>query len=254
MSIFQEADVGNSTETKRDTWTLGAGPTRVGAFLDILIYLAAALAIYGIEEALRAADLFPFPEAFDGGMTLIVSFFVVVGLMKWRGQSWSDLGLKRPRRWWFIPLWGLIVIVVHIVTQLTIAPLLAALLKVPPPDLSRYDIIHQNLPMLLVALPGTMITGGFIEEFIYRGMMIDRLGRIFGGGKRGLVFAALLNGLPFGIIHFEWGIGGMLVTTVMGSALGVMYLATKRNLWPLIAGHATLDAILMLQVYYGVIG
>ena len=55
------------------------------------------------------------------------------------------------------------------------------------------------------------------------------------------------------MIHFEWGIGGILVTTVMGSVLGLMFLMTKRNLWPLIAAHATLDAILMIQVYAGVL-
>ena len=98
-----------------------------------------------------------------------------------------------------------------------------------------------------------MVTGGFIEEFIYRGLMVDRLARIFGGGKRGLVWAGLSCGVPFGLIRFQWGVGGMIGTAVMGSAPGLMYLATRRNLWPLIAGHATLDAILMAQVYYGVI-
>ncbi|MFQ5510678.1 MAG: CPBP family intramembrane glutamic endopeptidase [Candidatus Krumholzibacteriia bacterium] len=67
---------------------------------------------------------------------------------------------------------------------------------------------------------------------------------------RGLLLAALLNGVPFGLIHFEWGFGGMLVTTVMGSILGLMYRVTRRNLWPLIAAHAALDAIMLLQVYY----
>lgn len=42
----------------------------------------------------------------------------------------------------------------------------------------------------------------------------------------------------------------MLVTTVMGSILGLMYRVTRRNLWPLIAAHAALDAIMLLQVYY----
>ena len=137
--------------------------------------------------------------------------------------------------------------------QLTLLPALAYLLKVGPPDFSRYDILRGNLKLFLIATPGAMITGGFIEEYIYRGLMIDRLSRIFGGSKRALIYAALLNGVPFGLIHFQWGIGGMLVTAVMGSVLGVMYLATKRNLWPLIAAHATLDALLMTQVYFGVI-
>ena len=72
------------------------------------------------------------------------------------------------------------------------------------------------------------------------------------GGRRGAILGALLNGLPFGIIHFEWGPGGILLTMVMGSVLGLMYLATGRNLWPLIVAHATMDAVLMTMLYHGV--
>jgi membrane protease YdiL (CAAX protease family) len=221
--------------------------------VDILIYLAAGSAFWGLEELMRAVDMFPFPGLFDGGISLILSFFVVVGLMKWRGQGWADLGLKKAARWWTIPLWGLVVLIVTLIGQLPVVPLLARLLHAPPPDFSRYDVIRDNLPLFLIAAGGAMITGGFIEEFIYRGLMIDRLGRIFGGDKRGLRLGALLCGVPFGLIHFQWGVGGMLVTAVMGSVLGLMYLATRRNLWPLIAAHATLDFILMLQVYLGVL-
>lgn len=40
----------------------------------------------------------------------------------------------------------------------------------------------------------------------------------------------------------------MLLTMVMGSVLGLMYLMAKRNLWPLIPAHATLDALLMTML------
>jgi membrane protease YdiL (CAAX protease family) len=99
--------------------------------------------------------------------------------------------------------------------------------------------------------PGAMITGGFIEEFLYRGLMMDRIARLLGGGSRSALSAALLCGIPFGLVHFQWGGGGMFVTAVMGSVLGLMYLATRRNLWPLVFGHALLDLVLLLQVYLG---
>jgi len=145
------------------------------------------------------------------------------------------------------------VIVVNIAAQMTFVPLVGLLFDVPQPDLSRYDPVVGNLRMFLIAVSGAMVTGGFIEEFIYRGLMVDRVARLFGGGKRGLILGALLCGVPFGLVHFKWGVGGMVGTTIMGSALGLMYLATKRNLWPLVAGHAALDFILMLQVYLGVL-
>jgi membrane protease YdiL (CAAX protease family) len=240
-----------STNTVDPRYQLDAGPTRTGAIVDIVLYVLASAALWGVEEALRAAGWLPLPDVYEGGPTLIASFFVVLGLMHWRKQSWRDFGLRRPGRWWFIPAWGFVVILVNIAAQLTIVPLLATILNAPSPDLSRYDALTGNLKIFLIVTPGAMITGGFIEEFIYRGMMVDRLARVFGGGRRGLVAAALCCGLPFGLVHFQWGVGGMLVTAVMGGVLGLMYLATRRNLWPLVAGHAVLDAVLLTQVYLG---
>lgn len=235
-----------------DTAEVLPGPTRAQAAADIALFIVSAIAFYAVEELLRNAGLFPFPRAVDGVVSLVASFFVAVALMKWRGQSWPAFGLKAPNRWWSIPLWALAVLAVNIVAQNTVVPALAAALGLTPPDFSRYDVVYQNLPMLLLVGSGAMITGGFIEEFLYRGLIIDRLARVFGGGRWGLVAAALLNGLPFGLIHFEWGVGGMLMTTVMGSVLGVMFLLTGRNLWPLIVAHATLDALLMTLLYFGV--
>ena len=230
----------------------GPGPTRTQSIVDIVIYIVAGFVFYGIEEWLRAIDKFPYPGLFDGAFALIAAFFVGIFLMKWRGQTIAAFGLRRPRRrWWFVPLWGLAIFAANVVAQLTIVPLLAQLFKLPPVDLSRYDIMAGNLKLFLIATPGAMITGGFMEEVIYRGMMIDRIGRIFGGDRRALWIGAALCGVPFGLIHFEWGIGGMFTTAVMGSLLGLFYIGTKRNLWPLIAAHATLDFLLMLQVYLG---
>jgi membrane protease YdiL (CAAX protease family) len=231
---------------------LAPGPTRAQAAADILLFIGAALAFYAVEEMLRRAGMFPFPAVFDGIFSLIGSFIVAAAILNWRGQSWRDIGLRRSPNWWWIPVWAFLTLVVNMAAQNTLVPALAGWLELDPPDMSRYDIIRDNLPMLFVVMTGAMITGGFMEEFLYRGVMIDRLARLFGGGRSGLLLAALLNGLPFGVIHFEWGPGGILLTVVMGSVLGVMYLAAKRNLWPMIAAHAILDALLITLLYFGI--
>lgn len=243
-----------ATDALTGSVTQERAPSRQAAGIDIIIFLAAAVALWFIEEALRAAGRFPLPGLLDGAPSLVGLFFVAVVLMKWRGQSWADFGLRRARRWWSIPAWGLVVVLVHVASQLTVVPLLGKLLNVPPPDLTRYDPIRGNLKLFLLVTPGAMLTGGFIEEFLYRGMMVDRIARVLGSGRRSALYAALLCGIPFGIVHFQWGVGGMFVTAVMGSVLGLMYLATRRNLWPLVFGHALLDFLLMLQVYLGNLG
>ena len=90
-------------------------------------------------------------------------------------------------------------------------------LGAPDPDLSRYDALIGNLPLLGVSAIGAMFTGAFIEEVLYWGFLIDRLERLFAAWR----YAAVL--------------------------------AARRNPWPLIAAHALLDLILMLQAYFGML-
>ena len=228
-------------------------PSRGEALVDLAILVLASLGIYGIELLLGSIDGVPKFEPAKGALTGIGIFVVALRLARRRGQTWSSIGLGRPARLRSIPLWGLVVMVATIAAQLTVVPLIAVLTHAPAPDLGRYDAIQGNLALFLLTTAGAMVTGGFMEEVVHRGWMIDRLQRIFGGGRRARWGAALSCGIPFGLLHFEWGLGGILATTVMGSVLGLMYLATKRNLWPLIAAHATLDFLLMLQVYLGLL-
>jgi uncharacterized protein len=224
------------------------------AGVDILLTVLVSGALYALELGLQRAGVLPPSGLYTGVITLVGTFLFVWWLVRWRGESLSVLGLRRPPTWWFIPLWGFIVLVVNIAAQLTLVPALAALFDLPAPDVSQYNVLRGNFRLFLVAALGSMITGGFIEEIVYRGLMIDRLTTLFGGGQRGRVLAALGCGVPFGLVHFEWGLGGVFVTAVMGATLGLMYLATRRNLWPLVAAHASLDLILMVQAYLGSFG
>jgi len=228
--------------------------SRMAAAADILLTLAVAGLLYALELGLQSRGVLPESGMYTGAITLVGTFLFVCWLVRWRGQDLAALGLWQPPSWWFVPVWGLVVFVVTIVGQLTLVPALSALFDLPALDVSQYNVLRGNLGLFIAAALGSMVTGGFIEEVVYRGLMVDRLATIFGGGHRGFVLGALTCGVPFGLIHYEWGVGGILVTAVMGATLGLMYLATRRNLWPLVAAHATLDLLLMLQAYLGMFG
>jgi hypothetical protein len=232
---------------------LPPGPTARQAAGDLLLFIAAGLALYAIESSVRRAGPLPLPGIFDGVFTLVGLFLVATWLLRNRRQSWADLGLRKPEAWWRIPAWAVAILAANLAAQNTLVPALSSWLQLDPPDFSRYAAIQQNLPLYVLVLVGAMITGGFMEELIFRGLMVDRLSRLAGGGMRGDLFGALFNGLPFGLIHFEWGPGGMLLTTAMGSVLGLMYLACGKNLWPLVAAHAFLDAVLITMLYLGAV-
>jgi membrane protease YdiL (CAAX protease family) len=224
---------------------------RWDAAADIVLTLAASGALYGLEMGLQSVGLLPESGMYTGAITLVGTLAFVVWLVRWRGQRLAVLGLRRPHAWWFVPAWGLAILVVNVAAQLTLVPALASVLHLPAPDVSQYDVLRGNLGLFVAAALGAMFTGGFIEEVLYRGLMVDRLARIFGGGRRGELLAAVGCGVPFGLIHFEWGLGGIFLTAVMGAVQGLMYLVTRRNLWPLVAAHAGMDFILLLQAYLG---
>jgi membrane protease YdiL (CAAX protease family) len=223
--------------------------SRWTAAADILLTLAASGVLYGLEMGLQSVGLLPESGMYTGAITLVGTLFFVGWLVRWRGQRLAVLGLRRPPTWWFVPAWGLAILVVNVAAQLTVVPALASLLRLPAPDVSQYDALRGNLALFVVASLGAMFTGGFIEEVLYRGLMA----RVFGGGRRGELLAALGCGVPFGLIHYEWGPGGIFLTAVMGAIQGLMYLVTRRNLWPLVAAHAAMDLILLLQAYLGTI-
>lgn len=79
------------------------------------------------------------------------------------------------------------------------------------------------------------VTAGVWEELLYRGFLIWFL-----TPSIGLIGAAIVSSIIFGLAHAYQGWRGMVVTTAVGLALAVMYLAT-RSLWWLMVAHALVD-------------
>jgi membrane protease YdiL (CAAX protease family) len=116
-------------------------------------------------------------------------------------------------------------------------------------DMSGYNYLQGNLPMLLLALAGVYIVSSFGEEVIYRGFLINRLEEIAHDGKAARRIAVVISAVVFGLVHFSWGIVGVVQTAFMGLALAIAYLVTKRNLWVLVLAHAYIDTLLLVQMY-----
>jgi membrane protease YdiL (CAAX protease family) len=118
-------------------------------------------------------------------------------------------------------------------------------------DMSGYDYLRGNLPMLLLALAGVYVVSSFGEEVIYRGFLVNRLAEMGKGGKAAWSIAVVISAVVFGLAHFDWGIVGVVQTTFMGLALAISYLVVKRNLWVLVLAHAYIDTLLFVQLYLG---
>ena len=175
--------------------------------------------------------------------------------LRLRGESCAHLGLRRgpiDRRALWRVVWRSLVVCVAAIVTTGIGSIVGANLVGFPEqaDLSGYNYLSGNLPMLVLALLGVYIVSSFGEEVIYRGFLITRIAELGKGGKSALRVAVIVSSVIFGLIHYEWGAMGMLQTGFMGLALAVSYLVVRRNLWVLVLAHAYLDTVLLVQLYF----
>lgn len=202
--------------------------------------------------------------SFDNPVLLIAAVWIgnviMLGLI-WlgvslRGESWQSIGLSFNRATFSEVGWTVLksvpIFVFAVVGFVFGAIVMANIVGIPEgADMTKYNYLSGNLPMLFISLIGVWFASSFGEEVVYRGFLITRLQEMFRSKTRIALFATLLlSSVIFGLAHFEWGISGIVQTTFMGLALGISFLVTKRSLWPLIIAHGYMDTILLVQLYF----
>jgi len=184
------------------------------------------------------------------GMILALAAVWVVSKM--RGISWSYFGLARPKSWGRTILLGIGMTLVFLVAATLLSQLIKLVFQTPEADLSRFAPLHGNLPNLIINVVALWFTAGFLEEFLWRGYLMNRLIDLQGKNTR-LAWTISLVGsaIIFGLAHAYQGLGGVIKISAVGLLLGGGFLAVRRNLWPLIIVHVVIDTISMVQHYFG---
>ena len=218
-------------------------------FIDILIVIAASALAFMAEDLVNAIGLISVGEGVRGAFSVVVGALTAITVVKFRGGTMADLGFTLPARWATVPFWVAGIFIAFLTAQFLAPALVSLFMTLPEPDLSRYDSIAGNLPAAIAMVLILPLTASIPEEIIYRGFLIGRLETLFGSNAGGAVMAVIVQGLIFGSIHFQWGLGGMIVTMIMGLVWGTAYLLCGRNLWIVILAHSTGHILLVLKLY-----
>ena len=177
--------------------------------------------------------------------TLII---ISVVLSRW-GITWCELGLKRPKSIGMTLLQLLGMIVVTFCVAL-VAVFIAKQFFIKPEESSRFVGIAGNLPLTLWWILLSWLIGGFAEEMLYRAFLISGLHRILGEGKMAIVFALLIPGIFWAIRHIYFrGAYGAVFVFLISIVFGCFYILTKRNLWPNIILHGSMDTFGFINRY-----
>jgi uncharacterized protein len=163
--------------------------------------------------------------------------------LRLRGDSVAAIGLKKPRNWLRSILFGMAV-----AAMLFIAVYLLERGGFRR-DLSAFAPFKGNLELTLYQLGGVIIGAGFGEEYLFRGFLFERLAMLFSGSKLGWGAACLIQAALFGLAHAYQKPLGMLLTGSIGLTMGLVFLATGRNLWAPIIAHTLYDTARIVGFY-----
>jgi hypothetical protein len=198
-------------------------------------------------------SIMPAADAINAGMGpksfLLARMVFLVLLCAWflrrNGERWADLGLRRPGRWWMVPLLVaggfLLFIMVSMFMMHLLLPAVGAQLPeahaTPRADLGEY---------LFWAIPVSWGSAAFGEELLFRGFILNRIGQVIGSSRTPVILVAVaLQAAIFGSLHIYQGIGGMLMAGAAGLVIGLMWLVGGRNLWPCFLLHGLIDFLAM---------
>jgi membrane protease YdiL (CAAX protease family) len=175
-------------------------------------------------------------------------FGVLPGLW-WVHRSrtpWRELGFVRPKSWIATIAIGIVFgAALKLALKAIVMPLLGA-----PPINQAYHYLANNT----AALPGMMFVvlfgAGFGEEFVFRGFLFERLGKLLGSGVLAKTAIVVLTSLYFGGIHyFVQGVPGVEQSTIMGLVFGTIF-ALRKRIFMLMVAHAAFDVVAVLIIYW----
>ena len=232
------------TESQVAAMAGSRGPRRFRYLIDIVVLVAVTFLLDAVLGALIPAPInWEKGFVFDAiGKMLLVG--VAWGLIRLRGERLADIGLKRPASWMRtfvigIGLAALVFIAIYISERARFRR-----------DLSKFREVQGNLELTLFGVFYGLIGAGFYEEFMFRGFLMQGLAMLFGASRSAWIIACVVQGALFGAAHAYQNPLGIAITGTLGVLMGLLVLASGRNLWPVIIGHGLFDASRFVLFYF----
>lgn len=171
--------------------------------------------------------------------------------LRLRSERWSTIGFYRPDNLWQSIAVGVIAgVLMELFAVFITTPRISAIFGAEP-DYSELKDIQGNLTLLLVFLGLSWTIAAFGEEVCFRGFLMKRLAQVLHESRAAWVVSLLLSSALFGWGHTEQGVAGWIQEGLSGLLLGVLFLATKRNLTVPITAHGVSNTLAFVLIYFG---
>ena len=219
-------------------------PRRWRYLIDIIVLVAATFLLDAVLGAFISVPINWVKGFVLDAISKMLLVGVGCGLVLLRGERLADIGLKRPESWMRTLVIGIglaaIVFIAMYVSEK------AGFRR----DLSKFKDVQGNLELAVLGVFYALIGAGFYEEFTFRGFLMQGLAMLFGGSRGAWVIACVVQGTLFGLAHAYQNPLGIAITGTLGVLMGLLVLASGRNLWPVIIGHGLFDASRFVLFYF----
>jgi len=219
-------------------------PPRWRYLIDIIVLVVVTLLLDAVLGAFIHA-----PINWEKGFILdaidkMLLVGVGCGLVLLRGERLADVGLIRPASWMRTFLIGVgFAAIVFVAIYFSEK---AGFRR----DLSKFKDVQGNLEVTIYGVLYAFIGAGFYEEFTFRGFLMQGLAMLFGGNRGAWIVACIVQAALFGVAHAYQNPLGIAITGTLGLLMGLIVLASGRNLWIVIIGHGLFDASRFVLFYF----
>jgi uncharacterized protein len=200
--------------------------------------------VAGVEVAFAAVAVI---------LDLAIPTFVILGLMALsllvRREALSTMGLHRVQRPWALAGNMLVLAACWSLVNVGLLKPIVNHVSGTTQDMSQFMGLKGNVTMLLtwVALSWTVAALG--EELAFRGFVQTRMTELVGSTGVRLVIAVLLTSILMGLLHTEYGLVGVVASTVDSVFYSVLRLRYK-TLWASILAHGFIDTIGFVTFFF----
>ena len=211
----------------------------------------------------RKLHLFPFEVALfalifwaDDADLIPLSKTPFLFLVAWislrlRGSGWRAAGLTLDRRWLALLGIGVAAGAAFWAFEFFVENPLLYRLTGRHPDLGVFKDLVGNVRLLAILIGLNLVLAAFGEEMVWRGYALPRVAEILGDTRIAWAASILAVNAVFGLAHLYQGESGIVQAAVQGVLLGLLYLATGRNLLAPIAAHFTANNCDFIAMYLG---
>ena len=119
-----------------------------------------------------------------------------------------------------------------------------------PPTLGAFRGLQQSRGKLIAGIVLAWVLGGFLEELVFRGIIlqsIETLASVWLAGPVATAIAVCTAALGAGLVHSYQGLRAMVIVTQLSVLFGLLFVVSGYNLWAVIFCHGLYDTIAFIR-------